>query len=231
MRSYLLQTLHLAPALSYERIPQRSSGRQRPPSPTAARRSWASAATLKRSGRDRFRATQRAHRQPGALSHHVWSIGHRCQTLEDACASMPSLHQEDCASRALAILMPADLNTCWQEGTCCRQAVARAGMTAATRAVGLTYIASLAGCVGSRRAGQQSALVSSRTACDTNRPTLLSPRASAVGRLKSHQVRLWTATAVAGQPSHSGTRPSPFRAGSRRNGQINLRTILDHNPE
>ena len=83
---------------------------------------------------------------------------------------------------------------------------------AATRAVGLTYIASLAGCVGSRRAGQQSALVSSRTACDTNRPTLLSPGASAVGRLKSHQVRLWTATAVAGQPSPSASRPSASRS-------------------
>ena len=86
------------------------------------------------------------------------------------------------------------------------------GMLAATRAVALTRMASSAGSVGMRRAGQQGGDTIPRTVRDTIRPTLLSSGASAVGRLSSHQVRLWTATAIAGQPSPSGTRPSASRS-------------------
>ena len=103
-------------------------------------------------------------------------------------------------------------NTCWQEGTRCWQAVGRTGMTAATRAVGITHMASLAGCVGSRSTGLQHGDTIPRTVCDTIRPTLPSPGASTVGRLKSHQVRLWTATAGTGQPAPSASRPSASRS-------------------
>ena len=126
--------------------------------------------------------------------------------------SMPPLCLQHCACRALAILIPAEQKTCWQEGTRCRHAVASTGMLAATTAVGLAYRASSGSYVGMRRAGLQPELVSSRTVRDTNRPTLPSSVASAVGRLKSHQVRLWTATAVAGQPSPSASRPSASRS-------------------
>ena len=102
--------------------------------------------------------------------------------------------------------------TCWQEGTRCRRAVGRAGMLASATAVGLTRMASSAGYVGSRRAGLQFELVSSRTVRDTIRPTLPSSGASTVGRLKSRQVRLWTATAVAGQPAPSASHPSASRS-------------------
>ena len=103
-------------------------------------------------------------------------------------------------------------NTCWQEGTRCWQATGRTGMTAATRAVGITHMASLAGCVGSRSTGLQHGDTIPRTVCDTIRPTLPSPGASTVGRLKSHQVRLWTATAGTGQPAPSASRPSASRS-------------------
>ena len=103
-------------------------------------------------------------------------------------------------------------NTCWQEGTRCRHAVASTGMLAATTAVGLAYRASSGSCVGMRRAGLQPELVSSRTVRDTNRPTLPSSVASTVGRLKSAEVGLWTATAGAGQPAPSASRPSASRS-------------------
>ena len=87
---------------------------------------------------------------------------------------------------------------------------------AATRAVGITHMASLAGCVGSRSTGLQHGDTIPRTACDTIRPTLPSPGASTacstVGRLRSAQVRLWTATASAGQPAPSASRPSASRS-------------------
>ena len=85
-------------------------------------------------------------------------------------------------------------------------------MTAATRAVGITHMASSAGCVGMRRAGLQSAIVSSRTACDTIRSPLPSSGALAVGRLESAQAGLWTATAGTGQPAPSASRPSASRS-------------------
>ena len=85
-------------------------------------------------------------------------------------------------------------------------------MLASATAVGLTRMASSAGYVGSRRAGLQFELVSSRTVRDTIRPTLPSSGASTVGRLKSRQVRLWTATAVAGQPAPSASHPSASRS-------------------
>ena len=103
-------------------------------------------------------------------------------------------------------------NTCWQEGTRCWQAVRRTGMMAATRAVGITHMASSAGYVGMRRAGLQSAIVSSRTACDTIRSPLPSSGALAVGRLESAQAGLWTATAGTGQPAPSASRPSASRS-------------------
>ena len=86
------------------------------------------------------------------------------------------------------------------------------GMLAATRAVALTRMASSAGSVGMRRAGQQGGDTIPRTVRDTIRPTLPSSVASTVGRLKSHQVRLWTATAGSGQPSPSASRPSASRS-------------------
>ena len=86
------------------------------------------------------------------------------------------------------------------------------GMLAATRAVALTRMASSAGSVGMRRAGQQGGDTIPRTVRDTIRPTLPSSVASTVGRLKSHQVRLWTATAGTGQPAPSASRPSASRS-------------------
>ena len=83
---------------------------------------------------------------------------------------------------------------------------------AATRAVGITHMASSAGYVGMRRAGLQSAIVSSRTACDTIRSPLPSSGALAVGRLESAQAGLWTATAGTGQPAPSASRPSASRS-------------------
>ena len=108
--------------------------------------------------------------------------------------------------------IPARRDTCWQEGTRCRQAVARAGMLAAIRAVGFTYMASSAGSVGSRRAGLQHDDTIPRTVRDTIRPTLPSSGASAVGRMRSAQAGLWTATAGTGQPAPSASRPSASRS-------------------
>ena len=108
--------------------------------------------------------------------------------------------------------IPARRDTCWQEGTRCRQAVARAGMLAAIRAVGFTYMASSAGSVGSRRAGLQHDDTIPRTVRDTIRPTLPSSGASAVGRMRSAQAGLWTATAGTGQPAPSVSRPSASRS-------------------
>ena len=85
-------------------------------------------------------------------------------------------------------------------------------MLAAIRAVGFMYMASSAGYVGMRRAGLQSAIVSSRTACDTIRSPLPSSGALAVGRLESAQAGLWTATAGTGQPAPSASRPSASRS-------------------
>ena len=84
----------------------------------------------------------------------------------------------------------------------------------ATRAVGITHMASLAGCVGSRSTGLKHGDTIPRTVCDTIRPTLPSPGASTVGRLRSAQVRLLTATAGAGQPAPSAPRPSASRSRS-----------------
>ena len=85
-------------------------------------------------------------------------------------------------------------------------------MLAAIRAVGFTYMASSAGSVGSRRAGLQHDDTIPRTVRDTIRPTLPSSGASAVGRMRSAQAGLWTATAGTGQPAPSVSRPSASRS-------------------